>query len=82
MSKFKHGDKVKIVRHPTRPQYCGLEGRITAVREIPTLHTTGPMGEDGSSRPKGKQWRYNVEVASTPLARPVLDLFEEWLELL
>ena len=39
MSKFQQGDKVKIVEHPTKPEYCGLEGKITYVRE-------GPKGVD------------------------------------
>ena len=81
MPKFKRGDKVKIVKHPTNPIYCGLGGKISDMREGLGPNTHGVA--DGSEIPQpGKQWKYDVQKDCPPDDFVVRDLEEEWLELL
>ena len=81
MLKFKKGDKVKIVRHPTKSHYCGLEGKISDMHEGLGPNTRGVA--DGSKIPQpGKQWKYDVQIDCPPSDFVLRDLEEDWLELL
>lgn len=75
MSKFHRGDNVKIVKHPTRPEYCGLEGTVSNVRDG-LKGVTQPVPDGGSLPALGKQDRYDIDVGP----HMVYDLLEEWLE--
>ena len=75
MSKFQPGDKVKIIRHPTRPEYCGLEGKVSNVREG-LKGVTQPVPDGGILPALGKQDKYDIDVGP----HTVYDLLEEWLE--
>ena len=54
MSKFKVGEKVKIVKHPGNPDYCGLVGKVSDIREVIGPATQGVTGT-GELPPLGKQ---------------------------
>ena len=81
MPKFKEGDKVKIVIHPTKPHYRGLEGKISDIREG-LRPTTRGVTDGGEIPPLGKHWKYDVQIDWHPRDLVVTDLYEEWLELL
>ena len=80
MPKFSKGDNVKIVCHPTKPEYCGLEGKIADVRESLGQNTRG-IGSSDELPDVGKQWKYDVQIQSHAPGSIVYDLIEEWLEL-
>ena len=75
MPKFQLGDRVKIIRHPTISEYCGVEGKVSKVRWS-FKGVTQPVPDGGSLPDLGKQERYDVDVGP----HTVCDLLEEWLE--
>ena len=79
MSKFQRGDKVKVVKHP-KPEYLGLEGKVTDVREG-IKGVTQPVPDGGSLPQLGKQYKYDVYVGPQAAGSgTLLDLAEDWLE--
>ena len=81
MYEFKKNDKVKIVNHPTKPHYCGLEGEIIEVREGLGPSTHGIAISSEIPQPV-KQWKYVVQIDCPSGELVVYDLEGEWLELL
>ena len=81
MPKFNIGDKVKIVSHPTKAEYCGQKGKIATVGEGHRPNTRG-IGSSNRVPEVGKQWKYAVQIESHPSGLWVTDLLEDWLELL
>ncbi len=79
MPKFQTGDKVKIVKHPTQPDYCGLEGKVSAIHEGLKPNTRGVAKGDSIPQPD-KQWKYDIQIDCPP---PVFVYYldEEWIEL-
>ena len=81
MSKFNIGDRVKIASCPPKPERCGLEGRVVAVREVWAANTQAVV--DGGELPQpGRQWKCDVQIDCPPQDSFLHDLDEEWLELL
>lgn len=79
MPKFNVGDEVKIVHHLTKPEYCGLKGKIAEVYVSPKPNTRG-IGCTAELPEIGRQWTYVVQIESLPTSQPVTGLIEDWLE--
>ena len=77
--KFSQGEQVKIVKHPTRNEFQGLNGTIAAVREGFAPNTIG-MTEQGAVPEAARQWKYDV-TTDTPTSLIVTELQEDWLEM-
>ena len=78
MPRYSLGDRVKIVKHPTKDEFQGLQGAISGVRESHAPTTRG-VAEQGVTPELGRQWKYDVSPDELPDTQ-VTDLEEQWLE--